>query len=149
MIEFIPDENVDTYEYAVSACLCGVCCRYDGKSKCIPEIKRLYDEKRAVMICPEVMGGMPVPRKPSEIVGDRVMNCDGEETTKFFRDGAQKALELCRKYGVKKAILKQNSPSCGSAHIYDGTFSGRLVSGMGVTARLFSENGIEVKGEKE
>lgn len=149
MIKFVPDENKDTYEYAISACLCGVCCRYDAKTKCAEEIRRIYDEGRAILICPEVMGGMDTPRKPSEIVGDKVLNCDGEDNTAYFRKGAEKALELCRKYKVRKAILKQNSPSCGSKHIYDGTFSGVLKEGMGVTAKLLSDNGIEVSGEKD
>lgn len=149
MIKFVPDENKDTYEYAISACLCGVCCRYDAKTKCDEEIRRIYDEGRAILICPEVMGGMDTPRKPSEIVGDKVLNCDGEDNTAYFRKGAEKALVLCRKYKVRKAILKQNSPSCGSKHIYDGSFSGVLKDGMGVTAKLLSDNGIEVSGEKD
>lgn len=148
MIDFIPDETRDAYEYVISACLCGVCCRYDGKTKCDPEIKKLYDEGRAILICPEVMGGMPTPRKPSEIQGDRVVSCDGDDNTEYFRLGAEKTLALCRKYKIRRAILKQNSPSCGSLHIYDGTFSGVLKDGMGVTAKLLYENGIEVFGEK-
>lgn len=144
----VPNENKTEYEYAVSACLCGVCCRYDGKTKCIPEIKELYDSGRALMICPEVMGGMPTPREPSEIVGQKVMSIDGRDNTEFFISGAQAALEICRKYNVGKAILKQNSPSCGSKQVYDGSFSGKLIDGMGVTAKLLSANGITVIGEK-
>ena len=147
-IKFVPDEEKTEYEYAVSACLCGVYCRYDGKTKCVPEIKALYDSGKAVMICPEVMGGMSTPRAPSEIVGQRVMGVNGEDNTEYFVLGAQRSLELCRRYNVKKAVLKQNSPSCGCRQVYDGTFSGRLVDGMGVTARLLSENEIEVCGEK-
>lgn len=149
MIKFVPDESKKEYEYAVSACLCGVCCRYDGKTKCIPELKKLYDEKRAILVCPEVMGGMPTPRKPSEIAGDRVINSSGEDVTEYFQKGAKAALDLCKRYSVKKAILKQNSPSCGSKHVYDGTFSGVLIDGMGITSRLFAENGIEVIAEKD
>lgn len=148
MIDFIPDENAESYEFAISACLCGVCCRYDGKSNLVPEIKKLYDEGRAILICPEVMGGMLTPRLPSEISGDRVVNCSGEDVTDFFVNGAAKALEVCRKYNVKEAILKQNSPSCGTINIYDGTFSGQKISGMGITARILSVNGIKVRGEK-
>ncbi len=147
-IEFVPDKNKESYEYAISACLCGVCCRYDGKTKCVPEIKKLYDDGKAILICPEVMGGMPTSRKPSEIRGDRVVTADGDDNTDFFKKGANVALDLCRKYGVKTAILKQNSPSCASKQVYDGSFSGKLVDGMGVTARLFFENGIKIKSEK-
>lgn len=135
--------NAD-YEYAVSACLCGVCCRYDGKTKCIPRIKKLCDEKRALPICPEVLGGMPTPRKPCEISGGRVINSDGEDMTEFFLKGANEALRICRLHNIKKVILKQNSPSCGSKQVYDGTFSCRLICGMGVTARLLSQNGIKI-----
>lgn len=149
MIKFVPDENREEYEYAISACLCGICCRYDGKTKCIAEYKKLYDEKRAILICPEVMGGMPVPRTPCEIKSGRVINHDGEDMTEFFKKGARAALGLCQKYNVKKAILKQNSPSCGSKHIYDGSFSGCLIDGMGVTARLFSQSTIEIFSEKD
>ncbi|MDD6021449.1 MAG: DUF523 domain-containing protein [Acutalibacteraceae bacterium] len=148
IIRFVPDESKAEYEYAVSACLCGKHCRYDGKTKCVPEIKKLYDEGKALLICPEVMGGMPTPRAPSEIVGQRVMSINGEDNTAYFRKGAEEALKLCLKYGVKKAILKQNSPSCGSRQVYDGTFSGTLTDGMGVAAKLLSDHGIEVLGEK-
>lgn len=146
--KFVPDKNQTEYEYAVSACLCGVCCRYDGKTKCEPEIKKLYDSGKALLICPEVMGGMSTPRSPSEIVGQRVMSIDGEDNTEYFERGAKAALEICRKYKVRKAILKQNSPSCGSRQVYDGSFSGKLIDSMGVTARLLSENEIEIFSEK-
>lgn len=149
MIKYVPDESIDSYEYALSACLCGECCRYDGASKCIPELKKLYDENRAILVCPEVMGGMPVPRKPCEIKNGRVINRDGEDMTEFYLKGARAALELCRKYNVRKAVLKQNSPSCGSKHIYDGSFSGGLIDGEGIAANLLSENGIEVSGEEK
>lgn len=147
MIKYVPDEGKGAYEYAISACLCGVCCRYDANTKCIPGAKKLYDGKKAILICPEVMGGMPTPRSPSEIVGERIMSISGEDNTEFFLAGAERALELCRKYNVQTAILKQNSPSCGSLRVYDGTFSGTLTDGMGVTARLLSENGIAVTDE--
>lgn len=147
-IIFVPDKNKTHYKYAISACLCGVCCRYDGKTKCIPEIKALYDSGEAILICPEVMGGMPTPRKPSEIRGEKVVTSDGDDNTDFFLKGASKALSLCKKYNVKIAILKQNSPSCGSKQVYDGSFSGKLVDGAGVTAKLISSSGIEIKDEK-
>lgn len=147
-IKFVPDENKTEYEYALSACLCGVCCRYDGKNNTVEEVKRIYDEGRGIIICPEVMGGLSTPRLPCEIKDGKVINNQGEEKTEEFLKGAVLSLELCKKYNVKKAILKQNSPSCGSRAVYDGTFTGVKISGMGVTAKLFSENGIEVVGEK-
>ena len=148
-LEFVPDETKETYEYAVSACLCGFNCRYDGNTKPVPKIKQLYDDGKAILVCPEVMGGLEIPRAASEIMGDKVIDKNGRDNTEAFNTGAQKTLELCKKHGVKKAILKQNSPSCGSRHIYDGTFSGTLIEGMGIAAKLLIENGIEVIGEKD
>ena len=137
------------YEYAVSACLCGFCCRYDGKSKPDERISALYESGKALPVCPEQLGGLTTPRTPCEIVDGKVISSDGEDRTQAYIRGSERVLALCREYGIKKAVLKQNSPSCGSSHIYDGTFSGRLIEGAGVTAKLLSENGIEVSGEKD
>ncbi len=137
-----------TYEFAVSACLCGFPCRYDGKSKPDERIKALYEEGRALPVCPEKLGGLTTPRTPCEIINGRVISSDGEDRTNEYLLGSQKVLELCKKHGIKKAILKQNSPSCGSTHIYDGTFSSTLIEGEGCLAALLRKNGIEVTGEK-
>lgn len=138
----------EKYDLAVSACLCGFPCRYDGKSKPDERIKALYDEGRALPVCPEQLGGLETPRTPCEIIDGKVVSSDGEDKTQQYLLGAQKVLELCRKHGIKKAILKQNSPSCGSKSVYDGTFSGTLKKGEGFTAALLRENGIEVTAEK-
>lgn len=137
-----------TYDFAVSACLCGFPCRYDGKSKPNEKIKALFDEGRALPVCPEKLGGLTTPRTPCEIQNGRIVSSDGEDRTEAYLLGSQKVLELCKKYKIKKAILKQNSPSCGSTHIYDGTFSKTLIPGEGCTAALLRKNGIEVCGEK-
>lgn len=137
-----------TYEFAVSACLCGFPCRYDGKSKPDEKIKALYEEGRALPVCPEKLGGLTTPRTPCEIINGRVISSDGEDRTNEYLSGSQRVLELCKKHGIKKAILKQNSPSCGSTHIYDGTFSGTLIEGEGCLTALLRKNGIEVTGEK-
>ncbi len=137
-----------TYEFAVSACLCGFPCRYDGKSKPDERIKALYEEGRALPVCPEKLGGLTTPRTPCEIINGRVISSDGEDRTNEYLLGSQRVLELCKKHGIKKAILKQNSPSCGSTHIYDGTFSGTLIEGEGCLTALLRKNGIEVTGEK-
>lgn len=137
-----------TYEFAVSACLCGFPCRYDGKSKPDERIKALYEEGRALPVCPEKLGGLTTPRTPCEIIDGRVISSDGEDRTNEYLLGSQRVLELCKKHGIKKAILKQNSPSCGSTHIYDGTFSGTLIEGEGCLTALLRKNGIEVTGEK-
>ena len=135
------------YEYAVSACLCGFNCRYDGKSKPDERIKKLYDEGRAVPVCPEQLGGLTTPRTPCEIIGGRVVSSDGEDRTEAYMKGSHKVLEICKKYSVKKAILKQNSPSCGSSHIYDGTFSGRLMNGTSIVGLLRPSRGKNKPGE--
>lgn len=137
-----------TYEFAVSACLCGFPCRYDGKSKPDEKIKALYEEGRALPVCPEKLGGLTTPRTPCEIINGRVVSSDGEDRTNEYLLGSQRVLELCKKHGIKKAVLKQNSPSCGSSHIYDGTFSGTLIEGEGCLTALLRKNGIEVTGEK-
>jgi len=133
----------------VSACLVGDKVNYKGQgnyAKDIEKIKELYD---LVLFCPEVEGGLKTPRMPSEIKGDFVIREDGKDVTNNFLEGANKALRLCRYLGIKKAILKENSPSCGTHKIHDGSFSGKKISGMGITARVLSSNGIEVYSEEE
>lgn len=132
---------------AVSACLAGVCCRYDGKSNANEKIVEMVRKKEAILICPEQLGGLTTPRYPCEIVNEKVINSEGEDKTDEFRRGAEEALKICQLYGIKKAILKAKSPSCGFGKVYDGNFQKKLVTGMGVTAKLFIENGIEVVDE--
>lgn len=101
------------------------------------------------MICPEIEGGLPVPRHPCKIVDNRVINNLGQDKTLNFIKGAQKALQVCKEYKIKKAILKEKSPSCGTRFIYDGTFSKKLIPGRGITARLLEEEGIEVISDED
>ena len=140
----------------ISACLLGVCCRYDGESKPIMQTVALMERYHLVPVCPEQLGGLPTPREPSERQGCAVVMKSGTDVTAQYRRGAEAALRLCRLtgcearlYGCKAAVLKERSPSCGSGRIYDGTFSGRLTSGDGVTAALLKENGIAVYDESE
>lgn len=141
---------------AVSWCLCGRECRYDGTAK--PDAQAMaLAEGGALCICPEVMGGLPIPREPAEIVGGdgydvldgraRVITISGKDVTAEYVAGAEKALRLCREKGVTHALLKANSPSCGSGRIYDGSFTGGKRKGDGVTAALFKRNGIAVTTE--
>lgn len=138
-----------TYEYIVSACLCGEKVRYDGKANINEKIKQLVEEGKAIMVCPETEGGLPIPRHPCEIQNNKVINNIGENKTLNFEKGAEKALQLCKKYNIEKAILKEKSPSCGSNLIYDGTFTKALIPGQGITAKLLKENGIEVISDEE
>ena len=131
----------------VSACLLGVSCRYDGKSKPNENVIALKDRYNIIPVCPEIMGGLPTPRKASEIQGCQVVMGDGTNVTKEYRKGAEEVLRLCRLFECKRAVLKEKSPSCGCGKVYDGTFSGKLIDGNGITAKLLMENGIEVFGE--
>ena len=133
----------------VSACLMGVNCRYDGGGKCVPELEELMELAQLVPVCPEIMGGLPTPRTPSERVGDRVLMRDGTDVTQAFRRGAQEALRLARLYGAQIAVLKERSPSCGSGTIYDGSFSGGLTAGYGVAGEMLRENGMQICGESK
>ena len=139
----------NNYEFIISACLCGEKCRYDGKELTSYQIKELVDDKKALMVCPEVLGGLTVPRPPCEIVGDKIVNVEKEDKTDNFLDGAKKVLEIARRYGIKKAILKEKSPSCGSNYIYDGSFSRKLIAGEGMTTKLLRENGVQVISDEE
>lgn len=133
----------------VSACLLGTPCRYDGKSKANPDVLALSESYNLIPVCPEVAGGLPTPRVPSERIADKVMMRDGRDVTDNYRLGAEEALRLCRCYNIKIAILKERSPSCGKGEIYDGSFSGVLTARDGVTAELLTKEGIRVIGESE
>ena len=133
----------------VSACLLGVPCRYDGQSKAHPLARALCEKHHVVPVCGEIFGGLPTPRTPAEIQGDRVVTRDGRDVTEAYRRGAEAAAQLARLTGAQAAVLKERSPSCGSGEVYDGTFSGRLTPGDGVTAALLKANGIAVYGESD
>lgn len=142
----------------VSACLLGNRCRYNGRSYDLPVFVDSLSHFFVIPVCPEVLGGLPVPRPPSELVnGDgcdvwkgiaSVQTEEGADLTAEFKAGALKTLELGKKYGAKTAILKDHSPSCGCLRIHDGVFRGRLIPGQGVTGALLKTNGIFVISEK-
>ena len=133
----------------VSMCLLGVPCRYDGKSRPDAAVTALSGAHELVPVCPEQLGGLPTPRTPAERRGARVVTRDGRDVTQAYRDGAQRALDLARTLGCEAAVLKERSPSCGCGRIYDGTFSGALTDGDGVTAELLAREGIRVVGESD
>ena len=135
---------------AVSACLAGYRCRYDGEAKENTEIVALVKSGKAIPICPEVLGGMPTPRSPSERMPDgSLCNIHGEDVTAFFKKGAEETLRICQLYGVTYALLKSRSPSCGCGEIYDGSFSGKTREGNGMTSELLLRHGIAVKAVDE
>jgi len=133
----------------VSACLLGLCCRYDGQGRACPGALRLAARHELVPVCPEQLGGLPTPRPPAEIRGERVVSREGTDVTAAFQRGAREALRLCRVMGCDCAVLKANSPSCGRDQVYDGYFTGTLVPGRGVTARLLIAHGIRVLTEED
>ena len=134
---------------SVSACLLGTACRYDGKSKADSRVISLIKKANLIPVCAEILGGLPTPRVPAEIVGDKVIRRDGADVTEEYVRGAKEVLRLAELYGCRYALLKERSPSCGKRLIYDGTFSGTLSEGDGITAKLLEEHGISVFGESE
>ena len=139
----------------VSACLLGEPVRYDGRAATLshPLLSAWRAEGRIVACCPELEGGLAVPRPPAESTGDggavldgqaRIRDASGADLTAPFVAGAHAAVEVCRKLGIQVAVLMERSPSCGSGRIYDGAFSGRLVSGQGVAAAALRAAGVAV-----
>jgi len=133
----------------VSKCLLGHPCRYDGRSVPCAEVIKLQDKYNLIPVCPEELGGLPTPRIPAEIIGERVVRRDGVDITAEHTLGAKIALTYALENGCEIAILKSKSPSCGKDRIYDGTFTGTLTSGYGVTARMLMSKGIHILDESE
>lgn len=152
---FNPGED----RFIVSSCLAGLDTRYDGGNKLCEPVKKLVEQAIAVPFCPEQGGGLATPRPPAEITGGdghdvlagraRVLTREGKDVTQEFIRGAREMLRLAQTIGAGKAILKSLSPSCGHKAIYDGTFSGKIITGDGVTSALLKESGIEVITEEE
>lgn len=135
--------------YLVSACLCGVACRWDGQSATVEHLAALHRQGLALAVCPEVDGGLPTPRPPCELRDGRAVTRDGNDLTAEFQAGAAHALRLAQRHNIRLALLKERSPSCGSTEVCDGTFSGTRVPGAGITAALLQAHGIRVVGERE
>ena len=133
----------------VSACLIGENCKYSGGNNKNEKVLSYLKDKKYITICPEVMGGLDTPRPPAEIIGNKVINTNGDDVTEYFTKGAKMALELAKKHNPSLIILKAKSPSCGAGEIYDGSFSGALINGNGVTAGLLINEGFKVITEKD
>lgn len=143
----------------VSSCSAGIPCSHDGRDRLNPKIKALVSEGTGVPVCPEQLGGRATPRETTEIVGGnghdvldgkaRVLTRSGDDVSGDFLKGAERTLKAARRHNCRKAILKARSPSCGKGKIYDGTFSGLLRQGSGVTAALLMREGIEVITDEE
>lgn len=147
------------YMILISACLTGIPCRYDGKANLAEIAQTLVEENKAIYVCPEVTGGLSTPRDPAEIIGGsgadvldgkaRVMTNQGVDVTEQFIAGAQHTLDLAKKARATFVILKENSPSCGSSYIYDGSFQGKKKTGDGVTSALLKRHGFQVGSEHD
>lgn len=149
----IPDKII------TSSCLLGECTKYNGGHSKNSNVLEFLNEKEVISVCPEKLGGLPIPRPPAEIIGGdgfavlegkgKVINNKGIDVTEEFLLGANRTLEYCVENGCKLAILKANSPSCGNKKIYDGTFSGKKIDGVGVTSALLLKNNIELYSEED
>ncbi|MEG0988916.1 MAG: DUF523 domain-containing protein [Clostridium sp.] len=137
----------------VSACLLGKKCKYNGESNYNQDVvdffEKMKEQAEAIQVCPEVMGGLTTPRIPAEIRGDSVITKDGRDVTIEYREGAKKAAELAKINQCRYAVLKERSPSCGNQQIYDGTFSGTLISADGKTAEKLKLQKIKIYGETQ
>jgi uncharacterized protein YbbK (DUF523 family) len=142
----------------ISACLAGVPCKYSGGHNLNIRCKALVEQGKAILVCPEALAGLPIPRPPVEIIGGDgyavlagktvVRDKNSVDKTSCFIKGAEAVLAIATEHGIVKAILKERSPSCGSSTIYDGTFTGTTRPGVGVTTALLKNHGIEVVNEK-
>lgn len=164
--------GADEAPIIVSACLAGLATTHNGTAKPSPAVMDLVAQGRAILVCPEQLGGLPTPRLPAEVVAApvgvcaagessgqdgadvvagraRVVDAQGNDVTAQYLRGAREALKLARLSGATRAILKARSPSCGSSRIHDGTFSGTLKDGSGVTAALLRQEGIDVLSEED
>ena len=133
----------------ISACLVGDNVKYNGGNNLSPKIDALLEKYELIPFCPEVEGGLSIPRTPAERKDGRVITQDGEDVSDAYMRGAELAFNICLYLKIKKVILREKSPSCGSKIIYDGTFSHKEIPGMGVTAEYLKEKGIEVYSEDD
>ena len=151
--------NKSSYKFIVSACLLGINCTYNDNNKFKRHIMQMAKKGLCIPLCPELLGSMSVPRERCEISGGdgekvlvgkaRVITISGRDISANLIDGARKTLAIAKTLGIKRAILKSNSPSCGRGMIYDGTFSGILTKGNGITAAHLLAHGIKVYNEKD
>lgn len=139
--------------YLVSACLIGINCRYDAKNNCNQRLYELFKESLLYPVCPEVLGGLGIPRKPCEIIkrenNYKVYDIDGENKTVEFIKGAEKTLKIAELIEVKGVIFKEKSPSCGVHYIYDGSFNENIIEGKGITTNYLINAGYKVYSEDD
>ncbi|MCP2039649.1 uncharacterized protein YbbK (DUF523 family) [Neisseria sp. HSC-16F19] len=140
----------------VSACLLGQPVRYNGHASADPALVAALADKRVIPVCPEILAGLPTPRLPAELCGGdgnavldgtaQVVDLSGQDVSAAYLAGAEATLALAQQHGARRAVLKENSPSCGCSRVYDGRFCNAKAAGQGVTAALLRRHGIEVEG---
>ncbi|MBU3106558.1 DUF523 domain-containing protein [Clostridium gasigenes] len=144
--------------YLISACLCGVNCKYNGGNNFNEKCLELFESGKGILICPEEIGGLSTPRLPAEIKGEvsgilieksKIINNKDEDVSENFIRGAKEVLKIAKEKNIHKAILKEGSPSCGVNFIYDGNFNGNKINGCGLTTYILKENGINVISEEQ
>ena len=133
----------------ISSCLLGLPARYNGEKTIHPLIEALEEKYELIAVCPETLGGLEIPREPAELRGVRVLTKSGQDVTEEYERGAAIALDIAKGLSIKKAVLKERSPSCGYGLIHDGTFTDGMVEGNGICVKLFLENGIEIFRESD
>ena len=136
-------------KYVVSACLLGDTCKYNGGNNYNEKVCKFLNDKKYIKVCPECLGELGIPRLPSEIIGDKVVNSSNVDVTLNYKKGAEETLKICQNENINCAIMKSRSPSCGCGQVYDGTFSKKLVDGDGITVRLLKKHGIKVLSEED
>jgi uncharacterized protein YbbK (DUF523 family) len=132
-----------------SACLLGVKCRFDGNACVNEKVLKLAREEALIPVCPEILGGLATPRRPAEVRGKKVITDLEDDVSNQYAKGAEETLHIAQLYGIKEAVFKQNSPSCGCGKVHDGTFSDRIVKGDGITTALLKKNGVNVITEDD
>ena len=128
----------------VSACLAGVDCKYNGNNNYCQKVVDLVKDGKAVLVCPEQLGGLTTPRNSAERTDGKIITNKGIDVTRQYIKGAEEGLKIAKMTGCKKAILKTKSPACGTGKIYDGSFSGTLIDGDGIFTKILKDNGIQV-----
>lgn len=129
---------------AVSACLLGHNCKYNGKNNLDSRLAHFLEDQDVLPFCPEMEGGLPTPRTPCEIVQEKVLDLEGSDRTEAYRRGAEHAADRILEQGIEHVIVQPRSPSCGKNQVYDGTFTGTLIPGSGIFCRLAQVKGLQV-----
>ena len=140
----VSEREIIMGKIVVSACLLGENCKYSGGNNRNETVLAFIKDKEVIPVCPEVDGGLPIPRVPVELVNGVAVNKEGVNVDREFHKGVEIALEKLAGEDIELVILQPRSPSCGVKQIYDGTFTGTLKDGQGMLAGVLVEKGYKV-----